>query len=72
MLVRICENCQPASVTLQEFLVKRTVESARFGRSGIIFHLDVETIMLKFKDREAAQKFSSMVNGIRYENLSGE
>lgn len=49
----------------QEFLVKQSVESARVGRQGIIFHLDVETILLRFQSEEPARKFTQMVNSIR-------
>ncbi len=65
MLLRICESS--SGRTEQEFLVKKSVESARCGRSGIIFHLDVETIFIKFSDEESARKFGQMVNSIRSE-----
>ena len=51
---------------LQEFLVKSSVESARLGRRAIVFHLDIETILLRFKDEEKARKFTAMVNSVRY------
>ena len=41
MLVRIT-NPRANNKSEQEFLVKKSVESARVGRKGIIFHLDVE------------------------------
>ena len=63
MLVRLCNGAN--GDTLQEFLVKQTVESARVGKHGIIFHLDVETIMLKFSDFENSRKFAAMVSSIR-------
>ena len=50
---------------LQEFLVKSSVESARLGRRAIVFHLDIETILLRFKDEEKARKFTAMVNSVR-------
>ena len=63
MLVRLCNGAN--GDTLQEFLVKQTVESARVGKHGIIFHLDVETILLKFSDFENSRKFAAMVSSIR-------
>ena len=63
MLVRLYNGS--SGETLQEFLVKQTVESARVGKRGIIFHLDIETILLKFSDHEIARKFSTMVSSIR-------
>ena len=63
MLVQLCNGA--SGETLQEFLVKQTVESARVGKHGIIFHLDIETLMLKFSDHENGRKFSSMVSSIR-------
>merc|ERR1712088_453458 len=38
------------------------------GKHGIIFHLDVETIMLKFSDFENSRKFAAMVSSIRAGN----
>ena len=64
MLVRIT-NPRANNKSEQEFLVKKSVESARVGRKGIIFHLDVETIMLKFNDEEKCRKFTAMVSAIR-------
>ena len=63
MLVRLCNGANED--TLQEFLAKQTVESARVGKHGIIFHLDVETILLKFSDIENCRKFAAMVSSIR-------
>ena len=54
-----------ADKLLQDFLVSRKSESAKCGRRGIIFHLDVETILLKFADEDTARKFTQMVSGIR-------
>ncbi len=62
MLLRLCGA--PGD-SLQEFLVKKTTESARVGRRGVIFHLGVETILIKFEDEEKAKKFSQMVAEIR-------
>jgi hypothetical protein len=64
MFVRLCNGA--TGETLQEFLVKQTVESARVGKNGIIFHLDIETILLRFSDQESGRKFSAMVSSIRY------
>jgi len=66
MLVRLCNGAN--GDTLQEFLAKQTVESARVGKHGIIFHLDVETILLKFSDIENCRKFAAMVSSIRAGN----
>ena len=63
MLVRLCNGA--SGETLQEFLVKQTVESARVGKHGIIFHLDIETLMLRFSDTEHGRKFAAMVASIR-------
>ena len=65
MLVKIC-NPAEASKVVQEFLVKKTIEAARVGRTAIAFHLDIETLFFKFGDEEKARKFSQMVNSIRY------
>ncbi len=62
MLLRMCGS---SGETLQEFLIKKTTESARLGRRGVIFHLSVETILVKFDDEEKAKKFSQMVAEIR-------
>lgn len=66
MFVRLCNGA--TGETLQEFLVKQTVESARVGKNGIIFHLDIETILLRFSDQESGRKFSAMVSSIRSGN----
>ena len=63
MLVHLCNGGN--GETLQEFLVKQTVESARVGKHGIIFHLDIETLMIKFADHEDGRKFAAMVSSIR-------
>ena len=63
MLIRLCNEAN--NETLQEFLVKQTVESARVGKCGIVFHLDIETIMLRFLDQEESRKFTAMVSTIR-------
>ena len=63
MLVRLCNGS--SGETLQEFLVKHTIESARVGKHGIIFHLDIETILLRFSELETAKKFFTMVSSIR-------
>ena len=63
MLVRLCNGAN--GETLQEFLAKQTVESARVGKHGIIFHLDVETMLMKFADIESSRKFAAMVSSIR-------
>jgi hypothetical protein len=62
MLVRLLG---PHGGSLQEFLVQKTVESARVGRKSIVFHLDIETILIKFTDEEKARKFMQMVKSIR-------
>ena len=62
MLVRITNS---SGGTEQEFLVKQSVESARCGRKGIVFHLEVETMLMTFKDEETAKKFTQMVDSIR-------
>ena len=64
MLVRLLEP-GPGEKCLQEFLVKSTVESARLGRRAIVFHLDIETVLLRFRDEEKARKFTSMVSSVR-------
>lgn len=64
MLVRLCNEAN--NETLQEFLVKQTVESARVGKFGMVFHLDIETVMLRFLDQEESRKFTAMVSTIRY------
>ena len=63
MLVRLLA---PNEKCLQEFLVKSSIESARLGRRAIVFHLDIETILLRFRDEEKARKFTSMVSSVRY------
>ncbi len=63
MLVRVLA---PNRTSLQEFLVKERIESARIGTRAIAFHLDIETIMIRFKDEERARKFTQMVSSIRY------
>ena len=67
MLVKIV---QEGGKVVQEFLVKKTIEAARVGRTAITFHLDVETLFFKFGDEERARKFSQMVNSIRYKYTS--
>ena len=64
MLVKIC-NPGDCGKVVQEFLVKKTIEAARVGRTAIAFHLDIETLFFKFGDEERARKFSQMVNSIR-------
>lgn len=64
MLVRICDP-QSQQRTHQEFLVTKNTESARCGRRGIIFHLDVETILVSFAAEETAAKFCQTVKSIR-------
>lgn len=63
MLVSI--SAADGSRPLQEFLVKVTVESARVGRRGIVFHLDVETLLFRFDEEEAAKRFTQMVASIK-------
>ena len=64
MLVKICNPAEGDKV-VQEFLVKKTIEAARVGRTAIAFYLDIETLFFKFGDEERARKFSQMVNSIR-------
>ena len=54
--------------SLQEFLVKQNVESSRVGTRGIIFKLEIETVLVRFEDEAVAKKFASIVNDIRYES----
>lgn len=65
MLCKVTEGGGSGQKLLQEFLVKKLTESAKCGRRGVIFHLDVETILLTFADEEKARKFTQMVAGIR-------
>ena len=52
-------------VFFQEFLAKKSVESARVGRKSVVFRLEVETIMIRFQEEETAKKFTQMINSIR-------
>ncbi len=63
MLLHICG---PNGSSRQEFLVKKSTESAKCGRKGIIFHLDVETILIKFEDEALGRKLTQSVGSIRY------
>merc|ERR1712038_620509 len=51
--------------SIKEFQVHSKTESARVGQMSIIFHLDVETIMLRFPQQNSARNFVSMVSNIR-------
>ncbi len=62
MLVRVCNA---SGETLQEFLAKKTTESARVGRSGIVFHLGVETILVRLDQEDKARQFAQMLGEIR-------
>ena len=64
MMVRINKETRSPD-SLQEFLVKNTTESARVGQISIVFHLDIETIMLRFPTPDVARKFVTMVTSIR-------
>jgi len=68
MLVRLCSGDGQATDSLQEFLVKSSTESARVGQMAIVFHLDIETIMIRFSQAEAARSFVTMVSSIRTGN----
>jgi len=63
MTVRFCDSATGNS--LQDFLVKKTVEYARVGARGVVFHLEGETIMVNFEDIAQARKFTSMVAQVR-------
>merc|ERR1719336_2121135 len=67
MLVRLCPEGNTRD-SIKEFQVHSKTESARVGQMSIIFHLDVETIMLKFSDFENSRKFAAMVSSIRAGN----
>ncbi|XP_040583281.1 histone-arginine methyltransferase CARMER isoform X2 [Lepeophtheirus salmonis] len=54
--------------THQEFIVKKTTESAKCGKKGMIFHLSIETLLFVFKCEEKFRKFASMVSSIRCES----
>jgi len=64
MLVRLCPEGNTRD-SIKEFQVHSKTESARVGQMSIIFHLDVETIMLRFPQQNSARNFVSMVSNIR-------
>lgn len=64
MTVRFCDS---SSNSLQHFLVTKSIESARIGARGQVFHLEGETIMILFEDPVECRKFHSMVAQIRDE-----
>eukprot|EP00096_Caligus_rogercresseyi_P001762 TRINITY_DN1297_c0_g1_i4.p1 TRINITY_DN1297_c0_g1~~TRINITY_DN1297_c0_g1_i4.p1 ORF type:complete len:494 (-),score=176.30 TRINITY_DN1297_c0_g1_i4:2117-3598(-) len=68
MNVRVLGPKGSSGESLQEFVVKKTTESAKCGSRGIIFHLTIETLLFVFKEEESLRKFASMVSSIRSES----
>ena len=64
MLVRLCPDGTTRD-SLKEFQVNSKTESARVGQMSIIFHIDVETLMMRFPTQNTARNFISMVSNIR-------
>jgi histone-arginine methyltransferase CARM1 len=63
MTVRFVE--MESGKSLQDFLVKTTVEYARVGARGVVFHLEGETLMVTFDDLALARKFTAMLAQVR-------